>query len=188
MRRLFALILVFTMWFGFSLATAPAALADLSALTPCGSSDAFQQRLGAEVDGYSARLAKFTPGSAPAKYLAGKIDATKARFAKYANSSLLCGEDGLPHLITDGRWSHAGEFLIPSVMFLFITGWIGWVGRDYLRAVSKSEDACNKEIVLDLPLAIKSMLTGFVWPLAALKEFASGELLAPEKEVTVSPR
>jgi photosystem I subunit III len=189
MRRLFALILVFTMWFGFSLATAPAALADdFSSLTPCGKSEAFQQRLAAEVDGYSARLANFAPGSAPALYLAGKIESTQARFSKYANSTLLCGEDGLPHLISDGRWSHAGEFLIPSIMFLFITGWIGWVGRDYLRAIKKSDDACAKEIVLDVPLAVKSMLTGFVWPLAALKEFASGELLAPEKEVTVSPR
>jgi photosystem I subunit 3 len=32
------------------------------------------------------------------------------------------------------------------------------------------------------------MLTGFIWPLAALKEFGSGELLVPENEVTVSPR
>ncbi|MCA6471920.1 MAG: Photosystem I reaction center subunit III [Pseudanabaena sp.] len=191
MKRLFALILVISLWFGVSLAATPAAYAEFSfnALTPCATSSAFQDRLQTEVDGYTARLANFKAGSGPAEYLKGKVAQTEARFAKYANSGLLCGEDGLPHLISDGRWSHAGEFTIPALMFLFITGWIGWVGRAYLIAIRKDPaTATQKEIIIDLPLAIKCMLTGFAWPLAALKEFGTGELLAPENEVTVSPR
>ncbi len=191
MRRLFALILlVFGLWFGAGLSAAPAAMADLSLdmLTPCSQSAAFQARLDAEVAGYQDRLANFAPGSAPAQYLTGKIEATKARFAKYANSSLLCGDDGLPHLISDGRLDHASEFLLPSLMFLYVAGWIGWVGRSYLRAVRSGEDATDKEIVIDVPLALQSMLTGFIWPLAALGELQSGQLVAPEKEVSVSPR
>jgi len=189
MKRLFALILVIALWFGVSLSSTPAAYADFSALTPCASSAAFQDRLQTEVDGYTARLANFKAGSPQADYLNAKVAQTKARFAKYASSGLLCGDDGLPHLISDGRWSHAGEFTIPSLLFLYIAGWIGWVGRSYLIAVRKDiATAAQKEILIDLPLAVKFSLTGFAWPLLALKEFGTGELVAPENEVTVSPR
>lgn len=88
----------------------------------------------------------------------------------------------------DGRLSRAGDFLIPSVLFLYIAGWIGWVGRAYLIAVRDSGEANEKEIIIDVPLAIKCMLTGFAWPLAALKELAAGELTAKDNEITVSPR
>lgn len=189
MKRLFALILVISLWFGISLAATPAAYADFSALTPCATSTAFQDRLQSEIDGYTARLANFDAGSAPAAYLNGKIAQTNARFSKYASSGLLCGEDGLPHLISDGRWDHAGEFTIPALLFLYIAGWIGWVGRSYLIAVRKdTATAAQKEILIDLPLALQFSLTGFIWPLAALKEFGTGELVAPDSEVTVSPR
>ena len=97
--------------------------------------------------------------------------------------------DGLPHLISDGRFDRAGEFTIPALMFLYIAGWIGWVGRAYLIAIHKDPaTAAQKEIILDLPLALKFSLTGFAWPLAAIKELTSGELVVPESEVTVSPR
>jgi len=191
MKRLFALILVISLWFGVSLAATPAAYAEFSfnALTPCSTSSAFQDRLQTEVGGYNARLAKFKAGSGPAEYLNGKIAQTKARFAKYADAGLLCGEEGLPHLISDGRLNRAGEFTIPALMFLYIAGWIGWVGRAYLIAIRKDPaTAAQKEILIDLPLAVKYMLTGFAWPLVALKEFGTGELVAPENEVTVSPR
>ncbi len=191
MKRLFALILVISLWFGVSLAATPAAYAEFSfnALTPCATSSAFQDRLASEVDGYNARLANFKAGSGSAAYLNGKIAQTKARFAKYADSGLLCGDDGLPHLITDGRLDRLGEFAIPSLMFLYIAGWIGWVGRSYLIAIRKDvATAAQKEILIDLPLAVKFSLTGFAWPLLALKEFGSGELVVPENEVTVSPR
>ena len=189
MKRLFALILVIALWFGVSLSSTPAAYADFAVLTPCATSSAFQERLQSEVDGYTARLANFSAGSSAAAYLNGKIAQTQDRFAKYASSGLLCGEDGLPHLISDGRWDHAGEFTIPALMFLYIAGWIGWVGRSYLIAVHKdSATATQKEILIDLPLAVKFSLTGFLWPLAALKEFGTGELVVPDSEVTVSPR
>lgn len=191
MKRLFALILVIGLWFGISLASTPAAYAEFSfnALTPCATSAAFQERLQTEVDGFAARLENFQAGSAPAEYLKGKIAAAEARFAKYADAGLLCGEDGLPHLISDGRLDRAGEFTIPALMFLYIAGWIGWVGRAYLISIHKnSETAAQKEIILDLPLALKCSLTGFAWPLAAIKELTSGELVVPESEVTVSPR
>jgi photosystem I subunit 3 len=161
MRRLFALVLVLTLWVGF---VAPAS-ADVAGLTPCSESAAFKQR-----------LANSPSATAP------------QRFDFYAKSGLLCGSDGLPHIIVDGRLSHAGEFLIPSVLFLYIAGWIGWVGRAYLIAIRKGGSPEEKEVIIDVPLAIKCMLTGFAWPLAALKELTTGELTAKDSEISVSPR
>jgi photosystem I subunit III len=192
MQRFFSLLLVFGLWMGISFSAAPAAWADLSfdTLTPCGQNPAFRQQIQSQVDGYEARIAKFAPGSAPVLYLESKIKAANERYEKYANSTLICGEDGLPHLITDGRLNHAGEFIIPGLAFLYIAGWIGWVGRAYVIAVRGLgyDKATSKEIIIDVPLAIKCMLSGFLWPLAAIKEFISGELVAPNSELTVSPR
>ncbi|HEY9639782.1 MAG TPA: Photosystem I reaction center subunit III [Coleofasciculaceae cyanobacterium] len=161
MRRLFALVLVLFLCFGF----APSASADVAGLTPCGQSKAF---LG--------RAANATTAQA------------KARFEAYANSNVLCGTDGLPHLIVDGRLDHLGEFIIPSILFLYIAGWIGWVGRAYIIAVRGEKDPEMNEIIIDVPRAVKFMLTGFAWPLAALKELTTGELTAKDNEITVSPR
>lgn len=161
MRRLFALLLVVCLWFGF----APSASADVAGLTPCSQSPAFQTR------------AKNARNEAAAK-----------RFEFYAQSNILCGEEGLPHLIADGRLNHAGEFTIPSILFLYIAGWIGWVGRAYLIAIRDGKNPEEKEIIIDVPLAVKCSLSGFAWPLAAVKELTTGELTASKDEITVSPR
>lgn len=161
MRRLFALILMLFLWLNF----APPASADVAGLTPCGESKAFLQRAA------NARTAQ-----------------AKARFEAYANSNVLCGSDGLPHLIVDGRLNHVGEFIIPSILFLYIAGWIGWVGRSYLIAVRGDKSPEMKEIIIDVPLALKFMLSGFTWPLAALQEFTTGKLTAKDSEIPVSPR
>ncbi len=161
MRRLFALVLTGCLFFGFA---APAS-ADVAGLTPCGESPAFQARAAAASTPQAER-----------------------RFKLYGESNLLCGEDGLPHLIADGRLSHAGEFLIPSILFLYIAGWIGWVGRAYLIKIRDEKKPEAKEIIIDVPLALKVMLAGFVWPLAAIKEFASGELIEDDANISVSPR
>ncbi len=67
----------------------------------------------------------------------------------------VCGTDGLPHLIVDGRWNHAGDFMIPGVMFLYIAGCIGWAGREYLKA-TRGKGANMKEIQIDLSVAFKA--------------------------------
>lgn len=162
MRRLFAAILVVSLWISF------APVASAYNLVPCKDSPAFKELAK------NARSTNGDPASA------------KARFDRY--SEALCGPEGYPHLIVDGNLSYAGDFLIPSVLFLYIAGWIGWVGRAYLQAAKKSGTPEEKEIIIDVPMAVKFMLSGVLWPLAALKEITTGEMFAKDDEITVSPR
>nr|YP_009296265.1 photosystem I subunit III [Sebdenia flabellata]AOM65200.1 photosystem I subunit III [Sebdenia flabellata] len=163
-------------------------IADVAGLTPCKDSTAFNKRLTNSVKKLEARLSKYEASTPPALALQAQIEKTKLRFDKYSRSGVLCGQDGLPHLITDGRWNHAGEFMFPGLLFIYITGWIGWVGRGYLQAVSTTNKPTEKEIIIDVPLALKFSVSGFTWPLAALQEFTSGKLLAMDNDITISPR
>nr|QXI87671.1 PsaF [Sargassum feldmannii] len=162
--------------------------ADVAGLTKCSESGTFNNRLESSVRKLESRVKKYEIGSPPALALEQQINRTKQRFDRYSNSELLCGKDGLPHLITDGRWDHAVEFIIPGAMFIYISGWIGWVGRSYINNISTTSNPTEKEIIIDVPLAIKIMSSGFIWPISAWQEFASGSFLASDSEITVSPR
>jgi photosystem I subunit 3 len=164
------------------------AKADFSALTPCKESPAFQKRLTNSVKKLENRLKLYTSESKEEKFLLKEIDATKARFDRYGNSNLLCGKEGLPRIIASGQWDHANEFIIPGLLFLYITGWIGWVGRKYVQYASTTSNAFENEIIINVPVAISIMNSGFLWPVDALKEYAAGDLLASDDDVTVSPR
>jgi photosystem I subunit 3 len=164
MQRLFALILAISLWFNF----APPAHALGANLVPCKDSPAFQEL------------------AANARNTTADPESGKKRFERY--SQALCGPEGYPHLIVDGRLDRAGDFLIPGVLFLYIAGWIGWVGRAYLQAIKKGSDVEQKEIQIDLNLALPLIASGFAWPAAAVKEFLAGELTAKDSEIPVSPR
>lgn len=164
------------------------AFAEIGGLTKCSDSPAFTKRLNTSVKKLEQRLSSYTADSPPALALGQQIERTKARFEKYGRSDLLCGTDGLPHLVADGRWSHAAEFIIPGVGFIYISGWIGWVGRKYVRSVSTTKNPTENEIIINVPLALKIMTTGFIWPISAWQELISGDLIAPKDEITVSPR
>ena len=157
-------------------------------LTPCKTSPAFAKRLKSSLKKLDNRLKLYTPESKEALFLQKEIEATKARFERYGESGLLCGKEGLPRIIATGQWDRANEFVIPGIMFLYITGWIGWVGRKYLRYASTQKNAFENEIIINVPVAIKIMNSGFLWPVDAWKEFTSGDLLADDDDVTVSPR
>ena len=164
------------------------AIADVGGLTKCSDSLAFKKRLNASIKKLQQRKASYEPGTPAEKALQQQIDRTEARFDKYSRSALLCGTDGLPHLIADGRWSHAAEFILPGFGFIYISGWIGWVGRKYLRAISTTKNPTESEIIINVPLAIRIMTTGYIWPISAWQEFISGELVASKDEITISPR
>ena len=123
------------------------------------------------------------------RFLNKEIERVHSRYSRYGQSGLLCGKEGLPRIIASGQWDRANEFVIPGVMFLYITGWIGWVGRKYLRyASTQGNKSFENEIIINVPVAIKIMNSGFLWPVDAWKEFTSGDLLADDDDVTVSPR
>jgi len=164
------------------------AVADVAGLTPCKESKGFAKREKQEIKKLENRLKLYAPGSAPSLAINATIEKTKRRFAFYGNEGLLCGTDGLPHLIVDGDQAHLGEFVYPGLVFLYITGWIGWVGRAYLIEVRNSKKPTEKEIIIDVPMALKIMFRGFTWPLAAIGELRSGKLVEKNANITVSPR
>lgn len=185
MKRFNIIAVLFAVFLTF---TPTQAFADIGGLKKCSESPAFTKRLNTSVKKLELRMAQYQADSPPALALQQQIDRTKARFDKYSRSDLLCGSDGLPHLIADGRWSHAAEFILPGFGFIYISGWIGWVGRKYVRAVSTTKNPAENEIIINVPLALKIMTTGYIWPISAWQELISGDLVAPDNEVTVSPR
>jgi photosystem I subunit 3 len=184
MKRWFLIFLTTILFVG----TPNVAQADVSGLTPCKDSAVFKRRLEGSVKKLSARLDNYDEGTPSYLALEAQIEKTKARFDKYGKQGLLCGADGLPHLIADGRPSHAGEFVLPGIGFLYITGWIGWAGRSYLQFSKKTDKPNENEIIINVPVALGMMSASFLWPVAAWNELVSGELLVPSNEVTVSPR
>ena len=163
------------------------AIADIGGLTKCSESPAFNKRLTTSVKKLEQRRSQYEKNSPSDLALKQQIERTQARFDKYGRSNLLCGADGLPHLIA-GPNSHTAEFILPGFGFIYIAGWIGWVGRKYLRAVSTTKNPAESEIIINVPLALKIMTTGYIWPISAWQEFVSSDLVAPADEITVSPR
>lgn len=147
---------------------------------------------------------KYEADSAPALALQAQIDKTTKRFEFYAKNGLLCGSDGLPHLIADPgyalKYGHAKEIFvsyscrlrscwsglsqIPTFLFLYFAGLIGYSGRLYLEATRDM----NKEYIIDVPLALNSFLKGIGWPVSATAELINGTLLEKDENITVSPR
>jgi photosystem I subunit 3 len=184
MKRWFLSFLTVAIFTG----TPQVASADVAGLVPCKDSAVFKRRLDGSLKKLSARLENYEAETPAYLALQAQIDRTQARFDKYGKQGLLCGADGLPHLIADGRPSHAGEFVLPAILFLYITGYIGWSGRSYLQYTKTTSKPNENEIIINVPVALGMMSASFLWPLAAWKELVSGDLLVPGDEVTVSPR
>lgn len=69
---------------------------------------------------------------------------------------------------------------IPTFGFLYVAGYIGYVGRQYLIAVKGEAKPTDKEIIIDVPLATKLAWQGAGWPLAAVqvRKFSFGAIIA----------
>ncbi|KAD7116890.1 hypothetical protein R6Q59_006431 [Mikania micrantha] len=161
--------------------TVPAlpASADISGLTPCKESKQFAKREKQSLKKLESSLKLYAPDSAPALAIKATMEKTKRRFDNYGKQGLLCGSDGLPHLIVSGDQRHWGEFITPGILFLYIAGWIGWVGRSYLIAIRDDKKPTQKEIIIDVPLASRLVFRGFSWPVAAYRELLNGDLIDP---------
>ncbi|MBA0626985.1 hypothetical protein Goshw_006535 [Gossypium schwendimanii] len=156
------------------------AVADIAGLTPCKESKQFAKREKQQIKKLESSLKLYAPDSAPALAIKATIEKTKRRFDNYGKYGLLCGSDGLPHLIVSGDQRHWGEFITPGLLFLYIAGWIGWVGRSYLIAISDDKKPAMKEIIIDVPLATGLIFRGFIWPVAAYRELINGDLVVKD--------
>lgn len=176
----------------FGFATVDAAYADISGLTPCSESKAFAKRKKNEVKALQKRLKQYEADSAPALALQATIERTETRFDNYAKQGLLCGTEGLPHLISDPgfalKYGHAGDVFIPTFGFLYVAGWIGHSGRKYLNIIKDDKKPVDKEIIIDYPLALRCIREGLGWPIEVAAELRQGSLLEDDKNITVSPR
>ena len=132
MKRWFLGVLTFSLF----VTTPFAASADVSGLVPCKDSAVFKRRLDGSLKKLNARLSNYEVDTPAYLALQEQIDKTSARFDKYGKQGLLCGADGLPHLIADGRPSHAGEFILPGII-VFIYYWLDWLGWKKLSSICK---------------------------------------------------
>lgn len=157
-------------------------------LENCNESLALEKRLNASIKKFENRLKFYEKNTPQFEFLKKEIVLTKARFDNYKNSTLVCGKDGLPHLITTGDLNHFNELGFPALIFLYITGWIGWTGRKYLQYSTSTENPYEKEIIINIPIAFPIIVSGFFWPIEAWKEFVSGQLVLIDDDITISPR
>merc|ERR1712007_275378 len=122
------------------------------------------------------REKKYEKGSVPALALESTAARTVARFDSYANSGLLCGIDGLPHLIAEPglaiKYGHAGEVLLPTISFLLVAGWIGESRRLYLSETN----SVQQEIIIDVPRALSCLGKACAWPATTLSRLRDGTL------------
>merc|ERR1711920_260708 len=162
--------------------------ADISGLTPCAASTPFSKRKNQELKELKKRMKKYEPGSDPAIAIEATMARTEKRFEFYGRSGLLCGNDGLPHLIADPGFAlkngHAGDIFIPTLGFLYFAGWLGHSGRLYLEATQDKK----KEVIIDVSLALGCLTKAFGWPFLVSGELTNGTLLKKDSDITVSPR
>ena len=178
MRRLFAIALSALLLLGFAPLANASKGAVLNRDRPPTES---QARAGNDVSGLSlcAENSRFQERANSAT-----TPKDIARFKRYGQA--LCGDDGLPHLIVDGRWNHAGELFIPMVSFIYIAGIIGWSGRSYLIESKKLKNPADNEVHIDLDLAKKCVLRAAAWPALAEQEWRNGNLLKNDKDVSLN--
>jgi len=158
MKKLLPFILAIAIWF----VAAPTATAD-GILVQCKDSPAYQERVA----------------SYPNNYYFNEPDRAYGEY-------LTCGEDGLPHLVINLK--NSVDIALAFGLFFYIAGFIGWSGRSYLIAISQEKSQEQSEIFISLPIAIKAMSKGLLWPMLAIKQTLSGELTADKNEISVSPR
>merc|ERR1712232_45789 len=150
--------------------------AGISGLVPCAESKGFAKLQKNEIKALEKRIAKYEKGSAPAIALEETKARTVSRFSQYSKSGLLCGSDGLPHLVAEPglaiKYGHTGDVLIPTIGFLLFAGWLGESGRTYLQDTQST----NKEIILDVPVALASIGKAAAWPATVGSQLVAGTL------------
>ena len=112
----------------------PLAAADISGLTPCKDSKQFAKREKQQLKKLESSLKLY----APALAIKATMEKTKRRFDNYGKYDLLCGSDGLPHLIVRGISGTGGSSSPPaSSSSTSPDGSGGLAGAIWLRSVTR---------------------------------------------------
>ncbi|VAI37427.1 unnamed protein product [Triticum turgidum subsp. durum] len=122
----------------------PPAAADIAGLTPCKESKAFAKREKQSVKKLNSSLKKYAPDSAPALAIQATIEKTKRRFENYGKFGLLCGSDGLPHLIVSGEKKPAMREIIIDVELAARI-----IPRGFIWPVAAYRELINGDLVVD---------------------------------------
>lgn len=108
-----------------------------------------------------------------------------ARPARRAHPSLSFSSLALPH---PPPKNPKPQPQIPTFGFLYVAGWIGYVGRNYLNAVKSRAKPTDAEIIIDVPMALKMAFQGAAWPAQVVEELKAKTLTERDENITVSPR
>mmetsp|Transcript_17163 Transcript_17163/g.47314 ORF Transcript_17163/g.47314 Transcript_17163/m.47314 type:complete len:265 (-) Transcript_17163:105-899(-) len=146
-------------------------------LQPCKDNKKYHKKFKDAIYKLTTRQKKYTTGGVIAKRFDLEIAQTKRVEEAYGNR--LCGKaDGTPRTIASGE-NVRGSIVIPGLMFLYTAGWIGWAGRSYLNRTKSAE----KEMFIEIPLALTCMASGFAWPVNAWQEIVNGQMTVPDSEL-----
>merc|ERR1712007_283538 len=200
MASLFTSTVAISMLESITSSYASAKSQSISGLTPCTESKAFAKRKNQELKELQKRMKKYEIDSSPVIALKATMERTERRFDNYGKGGLLCGNDGLPHLIAEPALAlkngRANDIFIPTIGFLYVAGWIGHSGRLYLEEMRKELKNKNKvrrwllisDVALDVPLAIAILAKAFAWPVMVSQLIVSDTLLEKDENISVSPR
>jgi len=146
-------------------------------LEPCKKNKKFAKRMKDSKFKIESKQKKYPKDSVVFNRYTEKLAKLEKRQVAYGDR--LCGKkDGLPRVMVDPRVK-SGGVVIPSLIFLYIAGWIGWAGRTYLL---RTQDV-QKEINMDVPLALTCMASGFAWPVNAWQAIVNGEMTVKDTEI-----
>lgn len=152
-----------------------------SNLIYCRNSEVLLKRESNSVKKIEKKLEQYPENSKIQQRLQFEILRTRQKFDSLVKSNTLCGQDGVPRIVFNKKTAY--NFAILTLLFIYIAGWIGWVGRKYLKYSSISENKFEKEILIDFPVFFSIMSSGYLWPIETWQEFMNNEFLTEEKNM-----
>jgi len=152
-------------------------------LNKCKDNKKFKKTQKNEVLKYERLQKKYKNNPQTVQRLDKMIGDAKKRNEAYGD--VYCGKrDGYPRTIANGEVDVRRSVVLPGFAFLYITGWIGWTGREYLlRTKSKA-----KEIYIDLPLFAQCSASGFAWPVRSWIDIVNGKFTVADEDLYYSGR
>jgi len=150
-------------------------------LNMCKDNKKYHKRFKDQLYKIQKKQKGFPDGTSVFVRLQQQVDILKLKEEVLGNR--YCGlKDGFPRTIATGETDVRGSAVWPAAAFLYTAGWIGWSGRTYLMRTN----SIDKELNIDVPLALTCMASGFSWPVQATQSVTSGDFAVPGNMVRES--